>query len=418
MGGAAGQPLATSNQQLLMLFWMIVKVALKSLSANKLRSVLAMLGIIIGVGAVITNLAIGSGTRQQVISRFSAMGTNLLVVRPAQRGSGGVMSGTQQNLTVDDAQAILKLSGVAAVAPVVGRNVQAKYLSQNTNVNMTGSATTYLSIRDFQIERGRNFADQDVDHWARVAVLGPVTASNLFGVSDAVDQTIKINSINFRVIGVLKSKGDQGWFNPDDQIIIPYTTAMHILMGVINVREIDVEAADNANINSVQSDLETLLRRLHKTQPGAPSDVDIRNQADLIATVTETQNQFIVFLGVVGGVSLLVGGIGIMNIMLVTVTERTREIGIRKAIGAREFDILSQFLIEALLMSGVGGLVGAGLGIGASWAVRSWTSYATIVSPFSVMLAMFVAGVVGIFFGFYPATRAAKLDPIEALRYE
>jgi len=402
-----------------MLFWMIIKVAFKSLMANKLRSMLAMLGIIIGVAAVIAMLAIGTGAKQQVLDKISAMGTNLLVVRPAPRGTGGIMSGTQLNLTDADAKAILaKIDDVQSLAPVVGRNYQMKYLNQNTNTQALGTTPTYLPIRDFEIDSGRMFTDFDVEHWNRVAVLGPVTASNLFGFSDPVGQTIKINGINFLVLGVLKSKGDQGWFNPDDQVIVPYTVDMHLLMGVDSLREIDVQCDPGANLDTVQNDILTLIRVRHKTQPGAPDDVMIQNQAQFIDAFSAAATTFTVLLGTVGGISLLVGGIGIMNIMLVTVTERTREIGIRKAIGAREFDILSQFLIEAMLMSGVGGLTGMGLGIATAWLVGMFSPFPTVVRIYSVIMALAFSAAVGIFFGFYPATRAAKLDPIEALRYE
>jgi putative ABC transport system permease protein len=403
-----------------MLFWMILKVAFKSLMANKLRSMLAMLGIIIGVAAVIAMLAIGTGAQQQILDRISAMGTNLLIVRPGQRGSFGVMSGTQLNLTDDDAREILnKVANIHALAPVVGRNYQVKFLNENTNTQVLGTTLTYLPIRDFEIGDGKMFTDFDVDHWNRVAVIGPVTATNLFGFSDPVGQTVKINGINFRVTGVLKPKGDQGWFNPDDQIIVPYTVDMHILMGVTYLREIDVECEQGADLNEVQEDIFSLMRQRHKIQPGQPDDVMIQNQAQFIDAFSASAQIFTVLLGSVGGISLLVGGIGIMNIMLVTVTERTREIGIRKAIGARNFDILSQFLIEAVLMSAVGGLTGMGLGVGSAWVIgRVFDSFPTIVRPFSIVLALAFSAAVGIFFGFYPATRAAKLDPIEALRYE
>jgi putative ABC transport system permease protein len=402
-----------------MLFWMIVRVAFKSLRANKLRSVLAMLGIIIGVAAVIAMLAIGTGAKQQVLDRLSAMGTNLLFVRPSPRGTAGVISGTQLNLTEDDARVILeKVDHVHALSPVVGRNYQVKYLNQNTNTQVQGTTPTYLAIRDFQIDSGKMFRDFDVDHWNRVAVLGSVTASNLFGFSDPVGQTIKINGINFTVVGVLQSKGDQGWSNPDDQVIIPYTVDMHILMGVDFLREIDVQCDQGSDLDAVQSDIYSLMRQRHRIQMGAPDDIMIMNQGEFIAAFSATATTFTILLATVGGISLLVGGIGIMNIMLVTVTERTREIGIRKAIGAREFDILSQFLIEAMLMSGVGGLTGMGLGIGTAWLVGQFSPFPTIVRFYSIVMALAFSAAVGIFFGFYPATRAAKLDPIEALRYE
>jgi len=402
-----------------MLFWMIIKVALKSLRANKLRSVLAMLGIIIGVAAVIAMLAIGTGAKQQVLDRLSAMGTNLLFVRPSPRGTAGVISGTQLNLTEDDARTILeKVDHVHALSPVVGRNFQVKFLNQNTNTQVQGTTPTYLAIRDFQIDSGKMFSDFDVERWNRVAVLGPVTASNLFGFSEPLGQTIKINGINFQVVGVLQGKGDQGWYNPDDQVIIPYTVDMHILMGVDYLREIDVQCEQGSDLDAVEKDIYSLMRQRHRIERGTPDDIMIMNQGEFITAFSETATTFTILLATVGGISLLVGGIGIMNIMLVTVTERTREIGIRKAIGAREFDILSQFLIEAVLMSGVGGLTGVGLGIGTAWLVGELSPFPTIVRLYSILMALLFSAAVGIFFGFYPATRAAKLDPIEALRYE
>ena len=402
-----------------MLFWMIVKVAFKSLMANKLRSVLAMLGIIIGVAAVIAMLAIGTGAKQQILDRISAMGTNLLIVRPSPRGTAGVISGTQLNLTDEDAKAILeKTDHIHSLSPVVGRNYQVKYMNENTNTQILGCAPTYLPIRDFEIDTGKCFSDFDVDHWNRVCVLGPVTATNLFGFSDPVGQTVKINGINFLVLGVMKPKGDQGWFNPDDQVVVPYTTDMHILMGADSLREIDIQCEIGTDLDAVQGDLYSLMRQRHKIQIGAPDDVMIQNQAQFVDAFSATATTFTILLGTVGGISLFVGGIGIMNIMLVTVTERTREIGIRKAIGAREFDILGQFLLEAMLMSGVGGLTGMGLGIGTAWLVGQFSPFPTIVRLYSIVLALAFSAAVGIFFGFYPATRAAKLDPIEALRYE
>jgi len=408
-----------------MIFWTILKVALRSLLANKLRSILAMLGIIIGVSAVISMLAIGAGTQKAVIDQFTAMGTNLLVVRPGQRGTGGVMSGTQQNLTLEDAQAILdQVPGIRAITPVVGGQAQVKYFSKNARTNVQGVAVTYLTIRNYEVERGESFSENDVNRNARDAIVGPVTAENLFGAQDPVGQTVKINGINFRVVGVLKSKGDQGFFNPDDQILIPYTTAMRQVFGsttaaTLNaVREIDIQANEGADLDKLQADTLALLRKRHRLQPGAQDAVNIRNQAEFLEARSKATEMFTVLLGSTASISLLVGGIGIMNIMLVTVTERTREIGIRKAIGAKDWDILSQFLVEAVLMSVLGGLIGVALGVGASDLIGRFSDYATIVKPFSVVLSLTFACFVGIFFGFYPATRAAKLDPIECLRYE
>jgi putative ABC transport system permease protein len=401
-----------------MLFWVILKVALKSLWANKLRSILAMLGIIIGVAAVIANLAIGAGAQARIIAQFTSMGTNLLVVTPAQRGSGGVMSGQQQNLTLDDAAAILRIDGVRRIAPVVRGSGQLKYMSKNTRSSLMGSSITYLPIRNFEVEKGECFTENDVDHSARMCVIGPTTAENLFGVNDPVGEFIKVNGVNFEVTGVLKAKGDQGWFNPDDQIIIPYTTAMKQVLGVDYLREIDIQVKEEADINKIQADVTTLLRKRHRQVEGADNDFNIRNQVEFLNAMNESQQTFTILLASTAAISLLVGGIGIMNIMLVTVTERTREIGVRKAIGAKERDILSQFVIEATLMSSLGGFLGVGIGILAAWTVAYFTRFVTLIQPNSIILALSVAAGVGIFFGFYPARRAAKLDPIDALRYE
>jgi len=402
-----------------MLFWTIVKVGLKSLLANPLRSFLAMLGIIIGVAAVISMLAMGAGARNQVMQRLSAMGTNLLVVRPGQSGSHGVVSGTTQNLTLADAQALVKeVAGVRRVAPCVGGNVQVKYLNHNTRVRLTWTSPTYLPVRDFTVEKGRAFTDGEVENMARVAILGPVTVDNLFGVNEPLGETVKINSINFTVIGVLKAKGDQGWFSPDDQVIIPHTTAMKQLLGLDYLGEIDVQAADGADVKQVQADMTTLLRKRHHVQEGAADDVNIRNQADMIETANQFTQTFTILLGGIASISLLVGGIGIMNIMLVTVTERTREIGIRKAVGAKERSIMTQFLIESVIISGLGGLIGASGGLGAAVLIQRFTQFTTQVEWPSVLLALSFSAIVGIFFGWYPALRASRLDPVEALRYE
>jgi putative ABC transport system permease protein len=408
-----------------MLFWMIMKVSFKSLMANKLRSILAMLGIIIGVGAVIAMLAVGSGAQQNILARFNAMGTNLLTLRAGQRAFGGVSSGTQQNLTVEDAVALLKVPGIAAVSPVVQGRKQVKYLSQNTNTNIYGVASTYFQIKNFLLDEGTFFTDSDTEtRLGRVAVVGPVTAQNLFGAADPVGKTIKVAGINFLVIGTFLSKGDTGWFNQDDQVLIPYRTGIKELFGMTSttpnsIQEIDMETADGADTDTVEDDVMALMRRQHKLDPDAPDDVDIRSQADMIATAANFVETLSILLGSVAGISLLVGGIGIMNIMLVTVTERTREIGVRKAIGAKDRDILGQFLIEAITISGLGGLLGVTWGVGLAKVVGAVQPYfPTVVRLDAILLALFFSAAVGIFFGYYPATRAAKLDPIEALRYE
>lgn len=402
-----------------MFFWMIIRVALKSLLANKLRSILAMLGIIIGVGAVISMLAIGAGAQDRIMQQFAAFGTNLLTIHPGQLGSGGVMSGTRQDLKLDDAVALLKVHGVAAVAPVVGGSAQVKYMDRNTRTNLEGVSPNYFPMRNFPIDRGEYFTDLDCDHEARVAVLGPLTATNLFDDENPVGKTVKVNGINFRVVGVLKAKGDQGWYNPDDQICIPYSTAMKQLLGVDYVREIDVQVQSDADVNEAMTDVNDALRQRHRLQPGEPDDVTIRSQAEFLEGAMRANATFTVLLGSVAAISLIVGGIGIMNIMLVTVTERTREIGIRKAIGAKQRDILQQFLLESVLISGIGGLLGVAFGVGGAQLIpRLSDMFTSIIQPMSIVISLGFSAAVGIFFGFYPAWRAAKLDPIEALRYE
>jgi len=378
-----------------------------------------MLGIIIGVGAVISMLALGAGAKSRVVDRISAMGTNLLIVRPGTRGSRGVRSGTEQNLTLADAQAIVnEVPGVRQVAPVVTGTAQLKYFNKNASATTTGTSITYFPIRGFEIERGRAFTETEVERTSRVVVLGPTTAENLFGTSDPVGETIKIKGINFHVVGVLKPKGDQGWFNPDDQAIVPYTTAMKQLFGLDHLREIDIQAEDETSLDQVEEAATACLRKRHRVQAGDDDDFSIRNQAEMLETMSSVTQTFTLLLGGIASISLLVGGIGIMNIMLVTVTERTREIGVRKAIGAKDRDILSQFLLEAVLMSGLGGLFGVAVGIGGAQLIGSLMQSATVVEPWCILLALSFSAGVGIFFGFYPARNAARLDPIEALRHE
>ncbi len=401
-----------------MLIWTIIKVGLKSLMANKMRSILAMLGIIIGVAAVIAMLALGTGAQKKVIDSISTMGTNLLVVQPTERGRGGVASGTQQNLTVEDGEAILSVPGIKQASPAVSRGCQVKYGNQNTRTNVIGAKPSYFEIRNFQIDRGRSFRDGEVERTARVAVLGPASVEKLFGFNDPIGETIKINGINFMVVGVTKPKGSQGWFNLDEVVIIPLTTAMKQLLGLTYVSEIDAQAEDGANSAAVQEDIASLMRKRHRVQEGAPDDVSIRNQADMIAMASEATNAFKALLGSVAAISLLVGGIGVMNIMLVSVTERTREIGIRKAIGAKERHILWQFLLESVIISGLGGLIGLALGLGGARIVPMFITLPSVVDVSSILLALSFSPIVGILFGVYPAWRAARLDPVDALRYE
>jgi putative ABC transport system permease protein len=401
-----------------MMMGMSLATALRSLRANKLRSALSLLGIIIGVFAVVLMLSIGAGTRKQVLDRIAAMGTDLLILRPGQRGTGGVISGTQQNLTVEDAQALVGIHGVKQVSPVVGGSAQLKHLNRNSRVSVQGVALTYLPIRDSAVEFGRCFTEVETESMARVAVIGPVTATNLFGEDDPLDQMIKLNGINFRVVGVLKSKGDQGFFNPDDQVLIPYLVAMQQVFGLTRLREIDLQGVENGNLAAVQAEATAILRKRHRISGTNSDDFMIQNMADLQETFSNMSLIMTIMLGSIGGISLLVGGIGIMNIMLVTVTERTREIGLRKAIGARNRDILWQFLIEAVVVTMLGGVIGVGSGVAGALAIAASGFMTPLVTPLSIILALSFATAIGIFFGWYPASRAAQLDPIEALRYE
>ncbi len=402
-----------------MLFWTIIKVALKSLFANKLRTFLAMLGIIIGVGSVISMLAIGAGAQKQVMERIASMGTNLLIIHPAQRGLRGVMSDTSQRLKLEDAKAILeKVPGVFQVAPVVRASSQIKYFNKNIKTNVIGSSMTYFPIRNYIIEKGRSFAEDEVDRMARVAVIGPTTAENLFGEKSPVGEKVKIKGINFSIVGVTKAKGSQGWRNPDDQVTVPYTTAMKQLFGLDYIQEIDIQAEDNAVLGKIQKESTVILRRQHGLVEAMPDDFHFHNQAEIVETASEVTRTFTFLLGGIACISLIVGGIGIMNIMLVTVTERTREIGVRKAIGAKNRDILLQFLIEAIILSCLGGIIGVTIGISAAQMIEKWTQFVTVAKLSSILLALSFSAAVGIFFGYYPARRAAQLDPIEALRYE
>ena len=404
-----------------MMFWTIVRVALRSLAASKLRSGLAMLGIIIGVWSVISALALASGAQQSVTDRISAMGTNVLTITPGLRGTGGVMTGNQEDLKPGDALALIRQRFVARVAPVVRGNVQVRYYNKNSHTSCLGTAPTYFAIRNFLIGRGRMLTDGDADASARVAVIGPTTAKNLFGANYewGVGELIGINGVSYRVVGILQSKGDQGWFNPDDQVIVPYTTAMKQVLGQDYLSEVDVSATSQTRLTEVQNEATLLLRHRHRLADAAANDFNIRNQAETLSAFASINTVLSLLLGGIAGISLLVGGIGVMNIMLVTVAERTREIGIRKAIGAKRRDILRQFLIESVVMSAMGGAIGAAAGVGTSSLVMAvQSSVSLIVRPYSILLALAFSAAVGVFFGYYPARCAAKLNPIEALRYE
>ncbi|MGI6523841.1 MAG: ABC transporter permease [Bdellovibrionota bacterium] len=395
---------------------------IRSIRANKIRAFLSMLGILIGVAAVVAMLAIGRGAQKSIEKQISKMGSNLLMVRSGAFKSGGVAleSGLVTQLTMDDVNAIKKqISGVKNAAPSVRQNAQVVYLNNNRNSSITGTSVDYEEIKAATPTIGRFFNQQEVDQRDTVALLGVTVVRELFGTKNPVGATIKINRINFRVIGVLPEKGSSGPMDQDDIVIIPYTTAMRRLFGKNYIDLIDVEMSTAADMFSIEESIRQLLIKRHKVPPSQIEDAFlIRNMAEIQDMMTSTGSTMSMLIASIAGISLLVGGIGIMNIMLVSVTERTREIGIRKSIGARRRDILMQFLIESFLISTCGGIIGVACGWGASLALSYYKNWATYVTPESVFMALGFSFAVGIFFGVYPALKAARLKPIDALRYE
>lgn len=404
------------------MFWESVIIALEGLRANKLRSILTMLGIIIGVGAVIAMVSIGMGVREKVQGSIASLGSNLIIVSPGATSPSGVRqaAGSNTSLTNKDWQAIAReVQGVSLAAPSVSRQYQIIYGNKNWVTNVQGTTPEYLDVRNFTMEAGTFFTVKDIDTRTRVAVLGKTTVDNLFGDINPIGQMIRINKAPFQVIGVLESKGQSaGGMDQDDLILIPLTTAQERVLGITYLHSISVQAQNADEINQVQQDIMELLRSRHRLAAAMPDNFTVRNLAAVMATAEETTQSITLLLGNIAAISLLVGGIGIMNIMLVSVTERTREIGIRKALGATYWNILLQFLIEAVVIGVTGGLIGIGLGVGASLAISAVAGWNTVVSVFSIGLAFGFSMFVGLFFGIYPARKAALLDPIEALRYE
>jgi putative ABC transport system permease protein len=401
-----------------MLFWTTIKLALRSLMSNKLRSILTMLGMIIGVAAVIAMLALGNGAKASIMKWVSQMGKNTITVFPHNPRIAPVLNGAAEPLTIGDARALLSIPGVKYVSPVVTTSMPVKWSNYHTYCSIIGCASTYILIHDFRVQSGQMFNYFDVRDMASVAVIGPETATRLFGSQNPLGHTITIGTVRFKIIGVLVPKGRHGWFDPDNQVLLPYTTAMTKLMGrQISLNHIDLQVQHASDLSPVQEKIQTILRIRHSLLAGDTDDFWISNQLQVIKMADRIGGAFTIFLGSVAGISLLVGGIGIMNIMLVTVTERTREIGIRKAIGARQRDILRQFLIESVLVSLLGGFIGVGVGVIASHYVK-FRNFTGIVEPHMIVLALSISAGIGIFFGYYPARRAARLNPIEALRYE
>lgn len=393
-----------------------------AISSNKARSSLTILGIVIGVSSVIAMIAIGQGSQKSIESNIQSIGANLLQVMPGAQRSGGVSSGfgSAQTLTLADSQAIQSdISNVKAVAPETSKRYQVTTKGKNTNTSIVGTVATYPQVRNLEIDSGSFFSDQDNSNLSKVAVLGPDVVSELFATgTDPVGQTVKINNISFRIVGTTKSKGGSGFGSQDDMVFVPIGTAQRYLSGDSYVSTISVQADSQEVMTTIQTDITSLLLERHKISDSASADFRIMNQADVVSTMSSVTGTLTLLLGAIAGISLVVGGIGIMNMMLTTVTERTREIGLRKAIGAKRNDISNQFLAESVMLTFIGGFLGVVLGWLIAWGVTKFASITTSVSMTSVLMAFGVSAAIGIVFGYYPARRAAKLNPIEALRYE
>lgn len=393
--------------------------ALASLYTNKLRSFLSILGVMIGVAAVVAMLSMGTGAQKQVEQTMAGLGTNLLMVSSSFRSQGISMgTGSPTRFTVDDLKALEKIEGVARVAPNVSGRVQSVYQNQNWNTSVVGSNPSFQQVRNSYPESGRFFTLIELNSKAKVAVLGKTVAMELFGEADPLGKQIRLNRIAFTVIGVLAEKGSTGFNNQDDQVLIPYTTAMYRLLGKDYINSFMVQASDAELIPAIQEEINTQILKLHRMTESQTEKIEIRNMAEMQQAATEMIKTFAYLLGSIAAVSLLVGGIGIMNIMLVLVMERTHEIGLRKALGAENKDIMMQFVVESMLICILGGALGSALGILISWLISTFAGWAVYISAWSVILAFGFSALIGLVFGLWPAWRAAKLLPIVALRYE
>ncbi len=401
------------------------KVSLRALRVNKLRSSLTMLGIIIGVGAVITMLAVGTGTRQQLAEQISSIGSNLIIILPGFTSAGGVRmaTGSQPTLSLSDAEAIEReCPAVEAVAPMHGGGAQVVSGNLNWSTTVTGTGPSILDVREWPLASGKAFTEQDVKNAAKVALLGQTVADYLFGDSDPVGQMVRIRNVPFVVSGVLAGKGQSpSGQDQDDVIYVPVTTAQKKLFGTAfpgSIRSIMIRAASTDDLAAAEEQITSLLRQRHRLGARQENDFTVRNLTQIMEAAEEQQRLMTILLGSIASISLLVGGIGIMNIMLVSVTERTREIGIRMAVGANTMDIRLQFMIEAIILSLIGGILGIIIGIACAQLYTLISGKPTIISMLSVLLSFSFSGLVGIFFGFYPAYKASLLNPIDALRYE
>ncbi len=405
----------------------LFRVALRALAINKLRSALTMLGIVIGVGAVIVMIAVGAGAQMRVEEQIRALGSNLLLVMPGATTAGGVRLGfgSSSTLTEDDVAAINREIPDALAAPALRGSAQVIWGNANWSTQVFGITAEYLDVRQWPLAAGRAFEPAEAASAAKVCLIGSTVARQLFADADPVGETLRIKRVPFTVIGVLESKGQSLMgTDQDDVILMPISTARTRVIGSASAAKqrsigtIWVKAADGVDAASVESQVRTLLRQRHRLQPGADDDFSMRNLAEVMAAQEASSRVLALLLAAVASVSLLVGGIGIMNIMLVSVTERTREIGLRMAVGARTRDILGQFLVEAVTLSLIGGLIGVALGIGAAMAIAAFAGWRIAISTEAIVLAVAFAFVIGVFFGFYPARKAARLNPVEALRFE
>jgi putative ABC transport system permease protein len=399
----------------------LMKVALKSIARNKMRSLLTMLGIIIGVGSVITLVALGEGSQKDIEGQVASLGTNLLVIRPGSSLSGGARGGADTlTFSLNDAERLRKDAALLqGVSPEVRVQSQVIAGSRNWNTTVFGASPEYQTIRNFEVTSGAFFGEREMASRAKVAVLGKTVADELFPGQDPVGARLRIRNVPFQVIGVLAEKGQSAMGNDQDDVILaPATTVLFRLGDGKSVRTIVASATTSEQMAAAKAEIRTLLREERRLAPGAEDDFHIRDQTEINQMATRVNSTLTLLLSAVAGVSLLVGGIGIMNIMLVSVTERTREIGIRLAIGARPLDVLSQFLVEAATLSLLGGLLGIGLGLAAARVIGGLLGISVVVNPAVIVVAVLFTGAVGVFFGFYPAKKAANLNPIDALRYE